>query len=116
MSSVQIDLEETLYEPGDEVAGRVIWDGAQHEELVLSLLWYTSGKGTEDVEVTHKETVPNPRPSGELDFRFPLPAFPWSFSGKLISLTWAIEASLEPGGGVQRVELVSAPDRSELRL
>lgn len=116
MSFVQIYLEETIYQPGDEVLGRVSWDGSEHGELVLGLLWYTSGKGTEDIEVVHKETIPNPRPSGERDFRFPLPAFPWSFSGKLISLTWAVETSLEPGGGVQRRDLVVAPERFELRL
>ena len=48
-----------------------------------------------------------PRPHGHHDFSFRLPDFPWSFTGTLVSLVWAVEASLEPKGAVERVPIVS---------
>ena len=65
---------------------------------MISLLWHTEGKGTEDVEVVEQINVEDPPITGSHDFSFRVPDFPWSFSGTLISLIWAVEASLDPGG------------------
>ncbi len=116
--SLEIDLEETAFEPGSELRGRVEWqtEGGSVESVIVSLLWYTEGKGTEDVEVVDQVEVEYPTLQGSHDFSFRLPAFPWSFSGTLISLVWAVEAGLEPDGAIERVTLVSAPDAREIEL
>lgn len=118
--SIQIHLEDgAAFEPGAEVRGRVEWQaeaGDRPKAVWISLLWHTEGKGTEDVDVIQKVELDHPPVIGEESFAFRLPSFPWSFSGTLLSLIWAIEASLEPSSTVERVNLVSAPGAEEIRL
>ncbi len=116
--SLEIRLEETALEPGTELRGRVDWraEGDAVESVVVSLLWYTEGKGTEDVDIVEQVDVEYPSVHGSREFSFRLPDFPWSFSGTLVSVVWAVEASLEPGGAVERVILVSAPEAREITL
>ena len=116
--SLGIHLEETSLEPGSELRGRVDWwaEGGSVESVLVSLLWYTEGKGTEDVRVVEQVRVDPPSVQGDRAFSFRLPDFPWSFSGTLVSLVWAVEASLEPDGAVERVILVSAPGAREIEL
>ncbi len=116
--SLELHLEETALEPGSELAGRVAWraEGGSVESVIVSLLWYTEGKGTEDVEIVEQVEVEHLPIQGSHEFTFRLPDFPWSFSGTLISLVWAVEANLEPDGTVERVTLVSAPEAREIEL
>ncbi len=118
--SIRIHLKGGVaYEPGSEVRGRVEWQaeaGERPKAVLISLLWHTEGKGTEDVEILEQIEVEHPPVIGDRDFTFRLPDFPWSFSGTLLSLIWAVEASLEPGSTVERVDLISAPGGEEVRL
>ncbi len=116
--SLEVHLEETALEPGSELRGRVDWraEGDSIESVLVSLLWYTEGKGTEDVGIVEQVEVDHPSMQGGHDFSFRLPDFPWSFSGTLVSLVWAVEASVEPDGAVERVPLVSAPGAREIKL
>ncbi len=117
--SIGIHLDDgTCFEPGSEVRGRAEWQAGERrpKSVLISLLWHTEGKGTEDVEIVEQVEVERPPALGSRAFSFRLPDFPWSFSGTLISLVWAIEASLEPKGGVERVNLISAPGAEEVRL
>lgn len=118
MSRVEIHLGRTAFEPGDVVDFRVEWDAGNEppSEVLISLLWHTAGKGSEDVEVVEQVKVEQPSRWGEHQASFRLPAFPWSFSGRLVSLVWAVEASVEPKGGVERTDIVSAPGGEEIRL
>lgn len=117
MSSIRVHLDQSAFEPGSEVTGKVDWAvGDRPRKIVLSLLWHTEGKGTEDVEIVEQDSVAEPSSHGSQAFSFRLPEFPWSFSGKLISLIWSVEASVEPDGGVDRANLVSAPEAEEILL
>jgi hypothetical protein len=53
---------------------------------------------------------------GEQRVSLRAPSGPYSFSGRLISLLWALEAVAEPGGEVARREIVLSPSGEEVRL
>jgi hypothetical protein len=82
----------------------------------LRLFWFTRGKGTEDVGVVNRMRFDAPQQEEGRKFTFTLPAEPWSFSGQLISLIWALELVAEPGGHTARVELVVSPTGREILL
>jgi hypothetical protein len=82
--------------------------------LEARLFWFTRGKGTEDVGVVAKELVPAPGAHGEHRVRFTLPEAPYSFSGRLISLIWAVE--LVADNTAARWEFVLAPEGREILL
>jgi hypothetical protein len=77
------------------------------------LFWYTSGKGTEDVGIIATRPVA-PAPSGSQSFKFRLPEAPYSFSGRLITIQWAVE--LVADSEVARWEFTLSPSGSEVRL
>jgi hypothetical protein len=117
--SLTIDLNDdrTTFEPTAGLTGTAAWNLAQPPRAVeLRLFWFTRGKGTEDAGVV--ETIRFDRPlAGETrSFRLRLPESPYSFSGKLISLVWALELVAEPSKEVIRREFVLAPGGEEVRL
>jgi len=116
--SLEIHLDKTApLEPGAQLNGTVRWSVDKgFDALELHLLWFTSGKGTQDVGVSATETITRPAQSGEQSFTFTLPDFPWSFSGTLVTLQWAVEALLEPKGESRREVFVLAPGGQEVRL
>ena len=119
MSWITVEIRDgaTSFRPGDDVEGTVRWRfDAPPKSLEVRLFWFTEGKGNQDVGIV--ETLPLAAPAAEEHraFRFRLPAGPFSFSGKLISLLWAIEAVAEPGDEVGRVDLVVSPTGEEIHL
>ncbi|MDB6015772.1 MAG: hypothetical protein JWR19_261 [Pedosphaera sp.] len=119
MSELKIDISQvrTAFQPGEELMGTASWKLDQPPRAVeLRLFWFTRGKGTEDAGMV--ETVRFDRPASQemRPFRFKLPDAPYSFSGTLISLIWALELVAEPSKAVARVEIVVAPDGQEVRL
>ena len=86
------------------------------EEVELRLFWSTEGKGDQDLEVV--ETVPFASPGAQdrRTFRVRLPEGPYSFSGKLITLSWALEAVAQPGDRAGSFELMVSPTGEEIRL
>ena len=116
---ITIELEggRTAYRPRELLLGSVAWLLERPvTHLEVRLFWFTQGKGTQDVHVTAIRRFDVSGVEGRQDFRFKLPASPYSFSGKLISLTWAIEAVMQPGERSARAEVVIAPDGKEVRL
>ncbi len=63
-----------------------------------------------------EKRVETPGSRGERDFSFELPLGPYSFSGSLITLAWALELVAIPSSEIERVEFVVAPTPVELRL
>jgi hypothetical protein len=119
VSWLQIEMCDgvTAFHPGDEIEGTVRWrlDPAP-QRLEVRLFWYTRGKGDQDVGVVETLPFDNPGIEERRSFRFRLPAGPYSFSGKLISLLWAIEAVAEPGSASERCEITVSPTGREIVL
>ena len=119
MSALIIEVQggKTAFAPGEELRGRVAWEFEKPEKwLEIRLFRFTRGKGTKDVEAIDKlrfdEEVP---PSGEENFRFTLPGGPYSFSGKLISLVWALEL-VSKRNGSERLEFTLSPTGEEIDI
>jgi len=116
---IQVETRDgvTSFRPGDEVAGRAWWQlDRPPGEVVARLFWYTRGKGTQDVVVVQEETFPAPGGQDQRKFSFRLPEGPFSFSGQLISLIWAVEVVAQPGDDSGRVEIVVSPTGDEIRV
>ena len=119
MSELRIELADnrTEFEPGDEASGRVSWRLDKPAKMLeLRLFWLTRGKGTEDGGIVDCIKFEQPLPEESRTFRFQLPQAPYSFSGRLISLVWALELVSHPCKEVARQELVLAPGGKEVHL
>ena len=119
MIVLQIELEgvRTAWRPGETLCGTASWLLDESvESLEVRLLWLTRGKGTQDVSVVDQRAFRLPALDGRDDFSFDLPAGPYSFSGRLISLTWALELVTPKGRESQRVEFVLSPYETEIVL
>jgi len=114
---IQLGDGRDAYAPGETLTGTVTWRlDTPATGVEVRLFWYTRGKGTQDVHVVKAQQFDAAGPAGRRDFRFVVPEEPYSFSGKLISLTWALEAIAQPGERMARRELVVAPGGREIVL
>ncbi len=114
---VSVPNGRTVYAPGDEIEAAAVWRlDETPESLEVRLFWFTEGKGDRDSEVVLSESI-EPSVSGHRACRFRLPeVVPSSFSGKLVSLLWAIELVAQPGDRAGRVDLIVSPTGRELIL
>ena len=80
------------------------------------MIWFTRGKGTQDVGVVNQRTIASPGRIGNQRFDFKLPEGPYSFSGKLISVVWALELVTPKGKDSARAEFSLSPTGSEIEL
>jgi hypothetical protein len=116
---IQLGLREnrTAYAPRDELVGAALWElEAAPTSAEVHLVWSTKGKGTEDAALAATVTFDAPLAGDTRPFSLRLPASPYSFSGRLISLVWAVELVLQPANLSQRVEIVVAPGGAEVIL
>ena len=117
MNELRLGLREnkTAFAPGETIAGAADWscDDAPASAEVR-LCWYTQGKGTEDAAIAEVVELPNPAKTDLRQFSFVAPNEPYSFSGKLVSILWAVEVVLQPGDQSERVGIVIAPERQEI--
>jgi hypothetical protein len=61
------------------------------------LFWRTEGRGIQDVGVIEKVSFENIGASGQKEFKFTAPNGPYSCSGELISIVWALELAMTKG-------------------
>jgi len=119
MSELKIELStnQTGFEPGEQINGTVSLTCEPPTRTVeLRLFWFTRGKGTEDANIVETARFDQPQPYETRSFAFRLPAAPYSFSGKLISLVWALELITFPGKQVIRREIEVGPAGREVKL
>ena len=115
--SIHLPDDQAVFAPGQSLQGSVQWRlETAPEHLELSLFWYTSGKGTRDVGVVETVTFDRPGTLGSKGFSFDLPLGPYSFSGRLISLIWALELTCSSGSETVRREIVVSPSGREIVL
>jgi hypothetical protein len=97
-----LDSATGLYQAAQTLTGRFMIDGNQPWRMraaELSVLWYTTGKGDEDMAVHHFErhVSETARP---LDLRVPrrfstiLPASPLSYDGQIVKVCWCVRLRL----------------------
>lgn len=115
--TIQLDRDDRAYVPGEPITGTVKWDlDPGSERIIVRLLWQTSGKGTQDTGLAHElqwDMVPL---SGEREFEFPGVEGPYSFSGKLITVGWLVEAIAEPGDAFAEQSFSVSPTGAEVTL
>lgn len=115
--SIQTCDGRTTFDPAETIAVDVQWELADEPDaLELRLVWNTSGKGDADIGV--EKTIPLDAPglTGSRRLDVELPAAPYSFSGKLVSLIWALELVAQPSNESSRTEITIAPGRREVLL
>lgn len=114
---LELDDGRTAFKPQDTISGTASWALTKPPKTIeVALLWFTRGKGTQDVQTVDSVSFDNVGEMGSEKFSFCLPKEPYSFSGQLITLTWAIECIAEPSGEGVRKEIVVSPSQSEIRL
>lgn len=103
-----INLTQSNFQPHQTIAGSVQWSDLPPgtDRIEIRLIWYTLGKGTQDVVTVETVRVAAPPPIGNSPFEFIAPGRPLSFSGTLISLIWAIEVIAFPQQNAERFQLV----------
>jgi hypothetical protein len=102
--------DKTAFAPRETIRGVIEWNmDATPRRFDLSLFWYTDGRGTRDVGMVHTLRVDDPEARGSKDFSFALPEGPFSVSGKLVSVIWAIELTCSPTEETVRREIIVSP-------
>jgi hypothetical protein len=105
------------FRPGEEVVGAAAWQLDEAPKAVeVRLFWFTRGKGTSDVTVVQTLRFDSPKMEEARPFQLSIPAEPYSFSGKLISLIWALELVVKPGKEADRLEITVSPKGDEITL
>lgn len=109
--------DRTCFRPAETLKGVAGWRlGSAPRTADVRLFWYTRGKGTEDIGLINRVAFEEPQAQEGRPFQFVLPEEPYSFSGQLISLIWALELIIEPGAQSTRLEFTLSPTGEEIVL
>ncbi len=115
--SLSIKDDRDIFAPGETVEGEIAWQtDSPPKKIYLRLFWFTRGKGTEDVGMVSETVFDRPPASGTRTFTIPLPQSPYSFSGHLVSLIWALELSMDGSDQTAVKEIVLSPFGREIDL
>lgn len=108
---ITFDSPSAHYQPGDRLSGRFMVEGTQlrpARAVELSVLWYTAGKGEEDMAVHHFERLVD-EPLRPLDLRVPrrfatvMPASPLSYDGVIVKVCWCVRVRVFLSQGQETV-------------
>ncbi len=117
MLILTIDNDLREFAPGQVIEGVAGWqDEAGIRDAVLRLFWYTEGRGTQDVNVAAEKEFAVFPAACEDRFQFTLPDQPYSYSGAITSIQWALELVLNKGKDVLRVDILVSPWTEKLTL
>jgi len=119
MSTLKIAVRKdpAQYRPGEEIAGAAQWTTAKPPEAVeVRLLWYTHGRGTEDVCLVDTVRFDAPLQDDTRPFRFTAPEAPYSLAGTLVSLDWVVELITLPSKESDRIIISISSDGKPVML
>ena len=110
-TAIQIELDgaKTDYVRGELLSGSVTVYSASLDEPLraeLSVLWYTEGKGDEDLGVVHFQTLAEDAAVlGTHSYRFELmlPVLPLTYHGKLVKIHWTVRVRVQHATGEDAV-------------
>lgn len=96
--SIQLVNYESTYQPGDALECDYQIDAISSDEVhavEASVLWYSEGKGDEDMAVHYFERrVPSDEDGGNVcalhRFRTTLPNSPLSYDGQIVKIHWCV--------------------------
>lgn len=116
--SIQIDDGNKNFAPGDTITGEVHWDGLPADVdsvITVELAFHTEGKGTSQREVYEEREWTIASADGKQSFTFEAPAWPWSFSGKLVAIVWGLDA-WNGDDHAQNFPVTISPGGEEMKL
>ncbi len=117
MNTLQVQLDREWVRPGGTIKAQLHWElQGRPDKLVVRLLWYTEGRGTRDVGVVAEQELTVSGPSGDREVELAVPAGPYSFTGRLITLRWVVELTVEPDGEAEQAPLVVGPEPVPVQL
>jgi len=96
MDKISIKLKDgkISYHPGEKISGELEWDLTQEvQDIAINIFWYSEGMGEQDSEISETEIIKSPIKSDKQSFEMELPMAPYTYSGNITSLKWAIEAT-----------------------
>lgn len=116
MNYLTLTLDEKQLRPMQTVSGEVAWQLAEAPKmLTLRLFWYTRGRGSDDLRVVEYRELPLTT-QGKSRFSVALPAGLYSFSGRLITLTWGVEVITDDNQVFASEDIIVSPNGEEVRL
>lgn len=107
----------TTFEPAETISVDAEWElDSEPEAFELRVVWNTTGKGDTDIGVEKAIPIDSPGRAESRRFDVQLPPAPYSFSGRYVSLIWALELVAQPSDESARAEITIAPGRREVLL
>ncbi len=112
---IRFDENGLVFQPGETLSGEYRVDSVeplQCKAVELSVLWYTEGKGDEDMAVHAFERTSEEK-NGPIDvtrpgrFQVTLPSSPLSYDGHNLKIRWCVRVRLFPK---REKELVAQKD------
>jgi len=101
--AVHFSRVDRRYEPLDRIDARYLIDaaGTPVQALERSVVWYTEGKGEEDIGVHHFERITDraTATATEGSFGCHLPRSPLSYEGLIVKIRWCVRVRLFFAGG-----------------
>lgn len=110
--TIQLDQMDADYEPGETIAGEVLWDlDGMADEITVRLLWITSGRSKTDTGFAGEQSLVCALQQGKTRFELPGVLGPYSFHGELFKLDWWIEVTENSTGEKSQQKITIAPSR-----
>jgi hypothetical protein len=104
--SLTLDEPQRVFQSGETLSGQYRLEGLARGDVrsvELSVLWYTEGKGDEDLAIHYFErwsprTAPQIDPGQPRRFATVLPNSPLSYDGVLMKIRWCVRLRVQVRG------------------